>query len=114
METIQQLRAIGLPNSTDLESGPPDKVPGLLRLLNQELKALIVEDLNDRNRHAVHWHGTGLRHRAGRQRTAARRLRRDRARQPEHRLAHPQRPHRPGLPRLCLLDLLHGIVLDRF
>ncbi len=53
VETIQQLRAIGLPNSTDLESGPPDKVPGLLRLLNQELKALIVEDLNDRNRHAV-------------------------------------------------------------
>lgn len=53
VETIQQLRAIGLPNLNDLESGPPAKVPGLLRLLNQELKALIVEDLNDRNRHAV-------------------------------------------------------------
>lgn len=51
--TIQQLRAIGLPNSSDLELGPPAEVPGLLRLLNQELKALIVEDLNDSNRHAV-------------------------------------------------------------
>jgi len=51
VETIRQLRAIGLP--IDLESGPPDKVPGLLRLLNQELKALIIEDLNDRSRHAV-------------------------------------------------------------
>jgi hypothetical protein len=53
VETIQKLRAIGLPNSNELESGPPAKVPGLLRLLNQELKALIVEDLNDANRHAV-------------------------------------------------------------
>jgi hypothetical protein len=53
VETIQQLRAIGLPNSNDLESGPPAKVPGLLRQLNQELKALIVEDLNDANRHVV-------------------------------------------------------------
>jgi len=53
VETIQQLRAIGLPSPNDLELGPPAKVPALLRLLNQELKALIVEDLNDRNRHAV-------------------------------------------------------------
>jgi hypothetical protein len=53
VETIQQLREIGLPNSNELEPGPPAKVPGLLRLLNQELKALIVEDLNDANRHAV-------------------------------------------------------------
>jgi hypothetical protein len=53
VETIQQLRAIGLPNSNDLESSPPAKVPGLLRLLNQELKGLIVEDQNDANRHAV-------------------------------------------------------------
>lgn len=53
VETIKQLRLIGLPNPDDLESGPPAKVPGLLRLLNQELKALIVEDLNDHNRHAV-------------------------------------------------------------
>jgi hypothetical protein len=53
VETIQQLRAIGLPNSNELESGPPAKVPGLLRLLNQELRALIVEDLNDADRHVV-------------------------------------------------------------
>lgn len=53
-ETIRQLRAIGLPNSEDLQTGPPPKVPGLLRVLNQELKALIVEDLNDNSRrHAV-------------------------------------------------------------
>jgi hypothetical protein len=53
VETIQQLRAIGFPNSytsIDLEAGPPAKVPGLLRGLNQELKALIVEDLNDQTR----------------------------------------------------------------
>jgi hypothetical protein len=36
-----------------LDSGPPAKVPGLLRLLNEELEALIVEDMNDDNRHAV-------------------------------------------------------------
>jgi hypothetical protein len=38
---------------TNLENGPPAKVPGLLRVLNQELKALITEDLNDHGRHAV-------------------------------------------------------------
>lgn len=53
VEIIQQLRDIGLPRSDDFQAGPPAKVPGLLRLLNQELKALIVEDLNDQNRHAV-------------------------------------------------------------
>ena len=53
VETIQQLRAIGLPKPNELESGPPATVPGLLRLLNQELKTIIIEDLNDRNRHAV-------------------------------------------------------------
>jgi hypothetical protein len=53
VEAIQQLRVIGLPSANDLESGPPSKVPGLLRLLNQELEALVVEDLNDTNRHAV-------------------------------------------------------------
>lgn len=50
VETIRQLRAIGLPASEDLENGPPPKVPGLLRVLNQELKALILEDLNDNSR----------------------------------------------------------------
>ena len=54
VEMIRQLRAIGLPNSEDLQTGSPPKVPGLLRVLNQELKALIVEDLNDNSRrHAV-------------------------------------------------------------
>jgi hypothetical protein len=53
VETIRQLRAIGVPATDELEAGPPAKVPGLLRLLNQELKELIVEDLNDQNRHAV-------------------------------------------------------------
>jgi hypothetical protein len=53
VETIRQLRSIGLPPSDELEGGPPAKVPGLLRALNQELKALIIEDLNDHARHAV-------------------------------------------------------------
>jgi len=50
---IQQLRLIGVPNSNELENGPPSYVPGLLRRLNQELKALIVDDLNDTSKHAV-------------------------------------------------------------
>jgi hypothetical protein len=53
VQTIQQLRAIGLSTADELEPAPPPKVPSLLRLLNQELKALIVEDLNNPNRHAV-------------------------------------------------------------
>ena len=53
VQTIGQLRAIGLPANDDYESGPPEKVPSLLRLLNQELKALIVEDLNDPDRHGA-------------------------------------------------------------
>ena len=36
-----------------MESGPPAKVPGLLKLLNHELRALIAEDLNDTSRNAV-------------------------------------------------------------
>jgi hypothetical protein len=50
VETIRQLRAIGVPDSDDLETAPPDKVPGLLRVLNHELKALILEDLNNQSR----------------------------------------------------------------
>ena len=53
VETIRQLRAIGLP---DLEGGqtvPPARVPGLLRQLNQELRALITDTLNDRSRLSV-------------------------------------------------------------
>ena len=53
VQTIQQLRAIGMPEADDVDPVPPPKVPSLLRLLNQELRALIVEDLNDPNRHAV-------------------------------------------------------------
>ena len=53
VQTILQLRAIGLPANDDYASGPPEKVPSLLRLLNQELQALIVEDLNDPTRHGV-------------------------------------------------------------
>src|SRR5262244_4544834 len=55
VETIQRLRAIGFPNphtSIDLEAGPPAKVPALLRVLNEELKALIIEELNDHTRAA--------------------------------------------------------------
>jgi hypothetical protein len=51
-ETIRQLRAIGVPKSDEFRLGPPDRVPDLLRQLNSELKALIVEDLNDSNRHS--------------------------------------------------------------
>jgi hypothetical protein len=47
VQTIQKLRAIDAPNSRDRDVGPPSKVPYLLRQLNQELKALIIEDLND-------------------------------------------------------------------
>jgi hypothetical protein len=49
VETMQQLRTIGVPK---FEAGPPAKVPGMLRLRKQELKALIIEDLNDQNRHS--------------------------------------------------------------
>lgn len=54
VETIRELRRIGLPDPPDNDDSnpaPPARVPGLLRLLNQELKALIIEDLNDSNRH---------------------------------------------------------------
>jgi hypothetical protein len=53
VQTIQKLRAIDAPNSRDIDTGPPGKVPYLLRQLNQELKALIIEDLNDQTRHTM-------------------------------------------------------------
>jgi hypothetical protein len=53
VETIRQLRTITVADSTESEEGPPARVPGLLRQLNQELRALIVEDLNDGTKHAV-------------------------------------------------------------
>jgi hypothetical protein len=52
VETIRQLRMITLPNSM-LEEAPPARVPGLLRQLNQHLRALIVEDLNDGTKHSL-------------------------------------------------------------
>ena len=47
---IRQLREIGLPAIGADVAGPPAKVPGLLRALNSELRALIVEYLNDQTR----------------------------------------------------------------
>lgn len=53
IETIQQLRAIGIPSQDSSHPAgviaPPEQVPGLLRTLNQELKDLIIEDLNDQS-----------------------------------------------------------------
>jgi hypothetical protein len=51
--TIKELRAIGLANSETGQNGPPAKVPGLLRQLNEQLKRLITETLNDRSRPGV-------------------------------------------------------------
>lgn len=53
VQTIQKLRAIDAPSSPDLDAGPPSKVPYLLRQLNQELKALIIEDLNDQTQNTM-------------------------------------------------------------
>jgi hypothetical protein len=50
VQTIRELRAIGLPSGDDIEKGPPPKVPGLLRQLNRELRALVIDTLNDRSR----------------------------------------------------------------
>jgi hypothetical protein len=47
---IHQLRTIPLPNSEFRESGPPARVPNLLRQLNRELRDLIVAVLNDPRR----------------------------------------------------------------
>jgi len=52
VETIGELRAIGVPDD-DERTDPPPKVPGLLRTLNKELEELIVEDLNDSSRQRV-------------------------------------------------------------
>jgi hypothetical protein len=52
VETIQQLRKVGLPSPDEVDNTPA-KVPGLLRQLNQELKSLIVDDLNDSTRYGA-------------------------------------------------------------
>jgi hypothetical protein len=53
VQTIQELRAIGLPNFEAGENGPPARVPGLLRRLNKQLRTLITNTLNDPNRSGV-------------------------------------------------------------
>jgi hypothetical protein len=53
VQAIQRLRAIGMSDTVDVDPAPPPQVPSLLRRLNQELRALIAEDLNDPSRHAV-------------------------------------------------------------
>jgi len=50
VQTIQALRAIGLPNFEAGENGPPARVPGLLRKLNGQLRTLITDTLNDKSR----------------------------------------------------------------
>jgi hypothetical protein len=53
VQTILQLRAIGLPDPESIQNGPPANVPGLLRRLNRELRDLIIETLNDTARRGV-------------------------------------------------------------
>ena len=54
VEAIRQLRVIGLPaDFAEDVSGPPARVPGLLKTLNQELRALIIEYLNDQTLHTI-------------------------------------------------------------
>jgi hypothetical protein len=53
VQTIEELRAVGLPNFEDPQNGPPARVPGLLRKLNQQLRELIVASLSDRKRRPV-------------------------------------------------------------
>ena len=52
-QTIQELRTIGLPDFEAGQSGPPARVPGLLRILNKQLRTLISNTLNDRSRPGV-------------------------------------------------------------
>jgi len=53
VQTIRELRAIGLPNFEAGENGPPARVPGLLRKLNTQLRTLITSTLNDQSRSGV-------------------------------------------------------------
>lgn len=50
VETVRELRAIGLPNFEAGENGPPARVPRLLRKLNSQLRMLIIDILNDQSR----------------------------------------------------------------
>lgn len=53
VQTIEKLRAIGLPDFEAGQAGPPARVPALLRKLNEQLRALITETVNNRS-------GTGI------------------------------------------------------
>lgn len=53
VETINQFRAIGVPDSSSDLTVPPGPVPGLPRKLNTELKGLFVDGLNDQSRRTV-------------------------------------------------------------
>lgn len=53
VETINQFRAIGVPDSSSDLTVPPGPVPGLRRKLNTELKGLFVDGLNDQSRRTV-------------------------------------------------------------
>ena len=50
VQTIRELRAIGLPNFEAGQNGPSARVPGLLKKLNWQLRTLITDTLNDRTR----------------------------------------------------------------
>jgi len=53
VQTIRDLRTIGLPNFEAGQNGPPARIPGLLRKLNGQLRTLITDTLNDRSRSGV-------------------------------------------------------------
>jgi hypothetical protein len=53
VQTIPELRAIGLPDFESGQASPPARIPGLLRQLNQQLRELITDTLNDRSRQGV-------------------------------------------------------------
>jgi len=53
VQTIQKLRAIDVSSSHDADGAPPPKIPYLLRQLNQELKELIIEVLNDQTQNTL-------------------------------------------------------------
>jgi hypothetical protein len=53
VKTIRELRTIPLPNFDLGPVGPPARVPGLLRQLNQALRDLIIAVLNDPHRDSL-------------------------------------------------------------
>jgi hypothetical protein len=53
VKVIRELRTIPLPNFEFRPSGPPARVPGLLRQLNQQLRDLIIAVLNDPHRDSL-------------------------------------------------------------